>query len=184
MQLAQSRQVNICGRELQSKKRILTCGCECKTFNDYAKEICCWGMEDWDYSGFIITGKWFNYGIMFCVMVLDMNNFKNQVLYDPQLYGQYTDNDTYIWSITKEHMSRSVCNGNHHYTDKWVSEILILEIQKHVIITFDHHQELIHLTPPGMSTHRVDQPDDSILKIVTEIWNRFLQDTVAYGGLI
>lgn len=46
-----------------------------------------------------ITGKWFNYGIIFIVMILDLNMWKNQIFYDPYIYGQYTDNDGYIYTI-------------------------------------------------------------------------------------
>ena len=46
-----------------------------------------------------ITGKWFNYGIIFIVMILDLNMWKNQIFYDPYMYGQYTDSDGYIYTI-------------------------------------------------------------------------------------
>ena len=38
-----------------------------------------------------ISGKWFNYGIIFIVMILDLNMWKNQIFYNPLEYGQYTD---------------------------------------------------------------------------------------------
>ncbi|XP_061772740.1 transmembrane protein 117 isoform X1 [Nerophis ophidion] len=36
-----------------------------------------------------ITGKWFNYGIIFLVLILDLNMWKNQIFYSPFEYGQY-----------------------------------------------------------------------------------------------
>eukprot|EP00946_MAST-07B_sp_MAST-7B-sp1_P001938 g1938.t1 len=45
-----------------------------------------------------ITGKWFNYGIIFMVMLFDTNMIKNQILYRPVDYGQYTNPGAY--SIT------------------------------------------------------------------------------------
>lgn len=75
----------------------------------------CSGLEDIpfcgrspDDCGFIITGKWFNYSIVFLVMILDFNNYKNQVLYHPNYYAQYTDRNYYVWSMTDEHESMRV----------------------------------------------------------------------------
>ncbi len=42
----------------------------------------------------LFVGKWFNYGIIFIVMILDMNMWKNQMFYKPYNYGQYEDPDT------------------------------------------------------------------------------------------
>lgn len=39
---------------------------------------------------FHISGKWFNYGIIVVVMLLDLNMWKNQIFYQPDDYGQYT----------------------------------------------------------------------------------------------
>ncbi|XP_061173205.1 transmembrane protein 117-like [Saccostrea echinata] len=50
-----------------------------------------------------ITGKWFNYGILFLVMILDLNMWKNQIFYYPFDYGQYTDSDGKIHSVTDEY---------------------------------------------------------------------------------
>lgn len=49
-----------------------------------------------------VTGKWFNYGIIFIVMILDANMLKNQILYEPAPYGQYTDPQGYIWTVTND----------------------------------------------------------------------------------
>lgn len=40
---------------------------------------------------FISLGKWFNYGILFIVILLDLNMWKNQIFYFPYDYGQYID---------------------------------------------------------------------------------------------
>ncbi|XP_037087622.1 transmembrane protein 117-like [Pollicipes pollicipes] len=45
----------------------------------------------WKYAKLSFTGKWFNYGIIFMVMILDLNMWKNQFVYVPKNYGQYTD---------------------------------------------------------------------------------------------
>ena len=37
-----------------------------------------------------LSGKWFNYGIIFLVMIFDLNMWKNQIFYYPEAYGQYT----------------------------------------------------------------------------------------------
>lgn len=36
------------------------------------------------------AGKWFNYGIIVFVMMLDLNMWKNQIIYYPSDFGQYT----------------------------------------------------------------------------------------------
>ena len=47
-----------------------------------------------------VTGKWFNYGIIFIVMILDLNMWKNQIFYDPFTFGQYTDSSGYIYTVS------------------------------------------------------------------------------------
>ena len=44
-------------------------------------------------------GKWFNYGIIFIVLILDMNMWKNQIFYEPFPYGQYTDTHDKIYTV-------------------------------------------------------------------------------------
>lgn len=56
-----------------------------------------------DECGFIVTGKWFNYSIVFLVMILDFNNYKNQIVYHPNYFAQYTDPQFFVWSMTDEH---------------------------------------------------------------------------------
>ncbi|RWS04943.1 uncharacterized protein B4U79_13815 [Dinothrombium tinctorium] len=47
-----------------------------------------------------ITGKWFNYGIIVVVMMLDLNMWKNQIIYNPPDYGQYTGPDNKVYSVS------------------------------------------------------------------------------------
>ncbi|XP_061677623.1 transmembrane protein 117 [Syngnathoides biaculeatus] len=48
-----------------------------------------------------ITGKWFNYGIIFLVMILDLNMWKNQIFYQPYEYGQYVGPKKAIFTVGK-----------------------------------------------------------------------------------
>lgn len=57
----------------------------------------CLRKENWAVH---VTGKWFNYGIIFIVMILDLNMWKNQIFYDPFTYGQYTDSNGYIFTVS------------------------------------------------------------------------------------
>ncbi|KAG8306024.1 hypothetical protein J6590_056699 [Homalodisca vitripennis] len=46
---------------------------------------------EWKYAEVHLTGKWFNYGLIFMVMLLDLNMWKNQIFYYPSKYGQYVE---------------------------------------------------------------------------------------------
>ena len=46
-----------------------------------------------------MTGKWFNYGIIFLVLVLDLNMWKNQIFYKPYEYGQYVGPGEKIYTV-------------------------------------------------------------------------------------
>ncbi|XP_052067421.1 transmembrane protein 117-like [Mytilus californianus] len=59
----------------------------------------CFRPDKWQIH---ITGKWFNYGILFLVMILDLNMWKNQIFYYPYDYGQYTDNDGKIHTVNDD----------------------------------------------------------------------------------
>ncbi|XP_070200013.1 transmembrane protein 117-like isoform X2 [Littorina saxatilis] len=50
-----------------------------------------------------ITGKWFNYGILFFVILLDLNMWKNQIFYVPYDYGQYVDAEGRIHSVNDDY---------------------------------------------------------------------------------
>uniref|UniRef100_T1ICX7 Transmembrane protein 117 n=1 Tax=Rhodnius prolixus TaxID=13249 RepID=T1ICX7_RHOPR len=46
---------------------------------------------EWKYAEVNLTGKWFSYGVIFMVMLLDLNMWKNQIFYTPDKFGQYID---------------------------------------------------------------------------------------------
>lgn len=48
---------------------------------------------------FLIPGKWFNYGIIFLVLILDLNMWKNQIFYKPYEYGQYVGPGEKIYTV-------------------------------------------------------------------------------------
>jgi len=82
-------------------------------------------MQDWDFPHFTntldvnlpgfhkhiinidtveiqISGKWFNYGIIFLVMIFDLNMWKNQIFYYPEKYGQYIATEHKVYTVTNE----------------------------------------------------------------------------------
>ena len=46
-----------------------------------------------------VTGKWFQFGIIFLVMCLDLNMLKNQIVYEPADFNQYVDPEGYIYTV-------------------------------------------------------------------------------------
>lgn len=52
-----------------------------------------------EYWHIHISGKWFNYGILFIVILLDLNMWKNQMFYAPFDYGQYIDDHGGIYTV-------------------------------------------------------------------------------------
>ncbi|GLD58959.1 transmembrane protein 117 isoform X1 [Lates japonicus] len=66
-----------------------------------------------------ITGKWFNYGIIFLVLILDLNMWKNQIFYKPYEYGQYVGPGEKIYTVEEPETLR---NFNHStLTYEWRS---------------------------------------------------------------
>lgn len=82
-------------------------------------------MQDWDFPHFTntldvnlpgfhrheisfqaveieISGKWFNYGIIFLVMLFDLNMLKNQIFYYPAKYGQYIGIQNRVFTVTNQ----------------------------------------------------------------------------------
>ena len=49
----------------------------------------------------LFLGKWFNYGLLVLVLILDLNMWKNQILYKPEYYGQYTGKNKYVIIVVK-----------------------------------------------------------------------------------
>ena len=45
-----------------------------------------------------VTGKWFSYGPLLCIICLDLMMMKNQLVYEPHLLGQYTNPDNRIYT--------------------------------------------------------------------------------------
>jgi len=66
-----------------------------------------------------ITGKWFNYGIIFIVMILDLNMWKNQIFYEPFVYGQYTDDQHYIYTVTDRDFLANATRTTLSYAWRW-----------------------------------------------------------------
>ena len=66
-----------------------------------------------------ITGKWFNYGIIFIVMILDLNMSKNQVFYEPFVYGQYTDDQQYIYTVSDRDFLANATVDTLSYAWRW-----------------------------------------------------------------
>lgn len=66
-----------------------------------------------------VTGKWFNYGVIVIVMILDLNMWKNQIFYDPFTYGQYTDSSGYIYTVSNESFVRQANKTTLSYEWRW-----------------------------------------------------------------
>ena len=66
-----------------------------------------------------ISGKWFNYGIIFIVMILDLNMWKNQIFYEPFVYGQYTDYQDYIYTVTDRDFLANATEETLSYAWRW-----------------------------------------------------------------
>ena len=66
-----------------------------------------------------ITGKWFNYGIIFIVMILDLNMWKNQIFYEPFVYGQYTDDQQYIYTVSDRDFLANATVDTLSYAWRW-----------------------------------------------------------------
>lgn len=67
----------------------------------------------------VVAGKWFNYGIIFLVLILDLNMWKNQIFYRPYEYGQYVGPGDKIYTVEEP---ETLVNFNHStLTYKWRS---------------------------------------------------------------
>ena len=66
-----------------------------------------------------ISGKWFNYGIIFIVMILDLNMWKNQIFYEPFVYGQYTDDEDYIYTVADRDFLANATKETLSYAWRW-----------------------------------------------------------------
>lgn len=76
----------------------------------------CLKKENWAVH---VTGKWFNYGIIFIVMILDLNMWKNQIFYDPFTFGQYTDSKGYIYTVSNDTFVANANKTTLSYDWRW-----------------------------------------------------------------
>ncbi|KAK3738650.1 hypothetical protein RRG08_049536, partial [Elysia crispata] len=60
-------------------------------------------LKSLEYWHIHISGKWFNYGILFIVILLDLNMWKNQIFYTPYQYGQYVDDFGRIYTVMDQY---------------------------------------------------------------------------------
>lgn len=82
---------------------------------DFRIPSCC-GQKPLDIY---ITGKWFNYGIIFIVMILDLNMWKNQIFYNPSDFGQYTDSEGFIYTVADQQFLRWANQSMMTYEWRW-----------------------------------------------------------------
>jgi hypothetical protein len=59
----------------------------------------------------LIEGKWFCYGLLFLVLMLDIHSYNALLWYEPHKYGQYTGPDGRIYTVEDENVIErvSVC---------------------------------------------------------------------------
>lgn len=92
-----------------------------------------------------ITGKWFNYGIIFLVLILDLNMWKNQIFYKPYEYGQYVGPGEKIYTVeepeTLSEFNRSTL------TYEWRSS----SINPRTNLTYVHDDMFLHSRYVGAS---------------------------------
>ena len=60
-----------------------------------------------DHPYLPFSGKWFNYGVIFLVMILDLNMWKNQMFYEPFEYGQYIGPNHRIHTVHDQEVLRT-----------------------------------------------------------------------------
>ena len=85
----QVKHVNMTGKTLFSKIQCILCR---EAHFDNFLFHCCY-----------LSGKWFNYGILFIVILLDLNMWKNQIFYTPYQYGQYVDDFGRIYTVMDQY---------------------------------------------------------------------------------
>ncbi|KAL1116138.1 hypothetical protein AAG570_005633, partial [Ranatra chinensis] len=61
----------------------------------------------WKYAEVNLTGKWFNYGVIFMVMMLDLNMWKNQIFYYPDKFGQYIGPNNKIHTVSDQNILKT-----------------------------------------------------------------------------
>jgi len=68
-------------------------------FNVILCVVQCYIMYYTDILLYSFAGKWFNYGIIFLVMILDLNMWKNQIFYAPEDFAQCVDEQSKISTL-------------------------------------------------------------------------------------
>lgn len=93
----------------------------------------------------LIIGKWFNYGIIFLVLILDLNMWKNQIFYKPYEYGQYVGPGEKIYTVEEPETLR---NFNHStLTYEWRST----NIDPRTNLTYVERDMFLHSRYTGAS---------------------------------
>lgn len=73
-----------------------------------------------------IAGKWMNYGPLIVIIMLDMNMLKNQIIYDPAAFGQYTDPNGAIYTIIDQ-----------NYTNRYFVDGLLIDDEAAGMISYE-----------------------------------------------
>jgi len=76
----------------------------------------CFRKEHWVVH---ISGKWFNYGILLIVMLLDLNMWKNQIFYKPFDYGQYVGPNGKVYTVTDRNFLATANKTTLSYAWRW-----------------------------------------------------------------
>ena len=76
----------------------------------------CLHKEHWQVY---ISGKWFNYGVLFLIMLLDLNMLKNQIFYKPYDYGQYVGPDGKVYSVKNQTFLATANKKTLSYEWRW-----------------------------------------------------------------
>ena len=76
----------------------------------------CLHKEHWQVY---ISGKWFNYGVLFLIMLLDLNMLKNQIFYKPYDYGQYVGPDGKVYSVKNQTFLATANKKTLSYAWRW-----------------------------------------------------------------
>lgn len=94
---------------------------------------------------FSVSGKWFNYGIIFLVLILDLNMWKNQIFYKPYEYGQYVGPGEKIYTVEEP---ETLISFNHStLTYEWRST----NIDPNTNLTYVERDMFLHSRYTGAS---------------------------------
>lgn len=77
----------------------LKCNCLHKLAEKIKNIACVRRLVESDFFTVTITGKWMNFGPLMVIIGFDINMLKNQILYEPSAFGQYTDPEHRVWTI-------------------------------------------------------------------------------------